>query len=314
MPSIDSEKRARPCSTSSSVAASIVRCRSAAAPAERVGQRQQDAPDFLGLLLLERDDVVVDFDGAERLEKQAGAAGRRAVHDARNAAAVLGLHEQHVAAVALGDDLILQVLRRLLAAQVRLERAAQPRLLLAQPIADQPQLRARVVDDLARRVDLLAHLRRLALERRGAGGGGVEQRKRSRRAADAGARLVDRVEKRRRAPAAAAIRARALRRASAARICGSSLDARSGKRPWAATNRTVSVVAACHCATCCGSMDGASRDRRSAPIGVSAKSVTASTIRSNSRARRALGCMRRGTSDSTVQTGAGGLGSWGVDG
>ena len=32
------------------------------------------------------------------------------------------LHDEHVAAVALGDDLILQVLRRVLAAQVRLER------------------------------------------------------------------------------------------------------------------------------------------------------------------------------------------------
>ena len=53
------------------------------ARAERVGQRQQDAADLLGFLLLERDDVVVDLDGAERLEKQARAARRRAVHDAR---------------------------------------------------------------------------------------------------------------------------------------------------------------------------------------------------------------------------------------
>ncbi|HZT56774.1 MAG TPA: hypothetical protein VFA35_11135 [Burkholderiaceae bacterium] len=45
------------------------------APTERVGQREQNAPDFLGLLLFERHDVVVDFHRAERLEKQAGAAG-----------------------------------------------------------------------------------------------------------------------------------------------------------------------------------------------------------------------------------------------
>ena len=63
------------------------------ARAERVGQREQDAADLLGLLLLERDDVVVDLDRAERLEKQARAARRRAVHDARNAAAVLGLDD-----------------------------------------------------------------------------------------------------------------------------------------------------------------------------------------------------------------------------
>ena len=38
---------------------------------------------------------------------------------------MLGLHQQHVAAVALGDDLVLQVLRRVLAAQVRVQRLAQ---------------------------------------------------------------------------------------------------------------------------------------------------------------------------------------------
>ena len=36
------------------------------------------------------------------------------------------LHDEHVAAVALGDDLILQVFGRVLSAQIGLERAAQP--------------------------------------------------------------------------------------------------------------------------------------------------------------------------------------------
>ena len=49
------------------------------------------------------------------------------MHDSRDRAAVFGAHDQHVAAVAIGDDLLLQVLRRVLAAQVGLERAAQPR-------------------------------------------------------------------------------------------------------------------------------------------------------------------------------------------
>jgi hypothetical protein len=40
---------------------------------ERVGQPQKDAADFLALLLFERDDVVIDFDGAQRLEKETGA-------------------------------------------------------------------------------------------------------------------------------------------------------------------------------------------------------------------------------------------------
>ena len=53
---------------------------------ERVRQREQDAADFLVLLLLERDDVVVDLDRAERLEEQARAARGAAVHDAGNRA------------------------------------------------------------------------------------------------------------------------------------------------------------------------------------------------------------------------------------
>jgi hypothetical protein len=131
---------------------------------ERVGQRQQDASDLLVFLFFERDDVVVDLDGAERFEKQAGTARGRAVDDARDAAAVLGLDEQHVAAVALGDDLVLEIFRGVLAAQVRLERAPQPRALLAEAIANELQLGAGGIDHLARRVDLLARQRRLALE------------------------------------------------------------------------------------------------------------------------------------------------------
>src|SRR5687767_7971720 len=50
---------------------------------ERVGQLQQDAPYFFRLLLLEGDDVVVDLDRAQRLEKQTRAAARAAVHDSR---------------------------------------------------------------------------------------------------------------------------------------------------------------------------------------------------------------------------------------
>ena len=109
---------------------------------------------------------------------------------------MLGLHEEHVAAVPFRDDLVLQILRGVLAAQVRLERASQARALLAQPLPNELQLGARVVDDLTRRVDLVARLRRLAFERRGAAARGFEQRKRSRRASDSSPRFVDRIEKR----------------------------------------------------------------------------------------------------------------------
>ena len=140
--------------------------RRSCAAARRRGARnasasaQQDAADFLLLLLLERDDVVVDLDRAQRLEEQARAAGRAAVHDAGDRGAVLGADDEHVAAVAIGDDLLLQVLRRVLAAQVRLERAAQARALLAQAVAQALQLRARIVDDLAGGVDLARGRRR----------------------------------------------------------------------------------------------------------------------------------------------------------
>ena len=80
-------------------------------------------------------------------------------------AAMLGADDEHVAAVAIGDDLLLQILRGVLAAQVGLERAAQPRPLLAQPIPDAPQLRARIVHDLAAGIDLAADVGDLALER-----------------------------------------------------------------------------------------------------------------------------------------------------
>ena len=67
-----------------------MRARSLGALAEAIGQREQDAVDLFGFLLLERDDLVVDFDRAERLEEQGGAARRAAVDDARDRAAVLG--------------------------------------------------------------------------------------------------------------------------------------------------------------------------------------------------------------------------------
>ena len=206
---------------------------------------------------------------------------------------MLGLHDEHVAAVALGDDLILQVLRGLLATQIRLERAAQPRPLLAQPLANELQLGARVVDHLARRIDLVARLRDLALERRGAAARLLEQRKRAGDTANRGARLVDRFEKCRERSRRGASSAPALDRE---RVENRRQVARRPQREGAVSRdvRAVSVVAASNCATFCGSVDGGSRARRSSPIGVSAKPRTASTMRSNSRARRTPGCIEDG--------------------
>jgi hypothetical protein len=165
--------------------------------AERVGEREEDPPDFLGLLLGQGHDVVVDLDGAERLEEEARPARGAAVDDARDRAAVLGAHEQHVAAVAVGDDLVLQVLGGVAAAEVRLEGAAQPAPLLAQAVAHRPQLGAGVVEDLAGRVDRPAHLGDLALEGGEAGHDLLQQGKlRRRRAPDPVRALVHRLEER----------------------------------------------------------------------------------------------------------------------
>src|SRR6185436_2995438 len=48
---------------------------------EGIGQAEQDSADLDRLLLFEGDDVVVDFNRAERFEKETGAAPRTAVDD-----------------------------------------------------------------------------------------------------------------------------------------------------------------------------------------------------------------------------------------
>ena len=80
--------------------------------AKAIRQLEQDAEDLFALAILELDDVVVDLDGGGRLDEQRRAGRGGAVDDARHVAAMLGAHHQHESSVALGDDLVLQVLRR----------------------------------------------------------------------------------------------------------------------------------------------------------------------------------------------------------
>src|SRR5262249_50977436 len=89
--------------------------------------------------------------------------------------------------------------------------------------------------------------------------------------------------------------------ASTAIICGSSLVALSGNSPCAATYFVASVVAPGAGAPCRGALAGCSRARRWGPMGWSAKVFTASTMRSNSSARRAASCIR-GTPDLTTRS------------
>ena len=207
-----------------------------------------------------------------------------------NVAAMLGLDDQHVAAVPLGDDLILQVLRGVLAAQVRLERAAQAAALLAQPIADASQLGTGIVDHVARRVDLFPRVAPISLLNDATPALATSSRGKTPRRSPDRQRAPRRPSRERRpAPAAAAVRAPGPRpRARRESAAGRSTRA-AGKRRVASRYCAVSVVAASSCATLCGSVAGASRARRSSPIGVSAKLRTASTMRSNSSARRTPG-------------------------
>ncbi len=160
--------------------------------AERVGERQQDAPDFGRLLFFERHHVVVDLHGAERLEIEAGSARRTAVDDARDSGPVLGADDENVPAVAVGDDLVLKVPRRVAAAQVGLQRVPQARALLPQPVANRPEFAARLVVHLAARVDLLPDVSDLRLERRRHLGQGSQVHVAAGRPTNGGARLVER--------------------------------------------------------------------------------------------------------------------------
>ena len=96
------------------------------------------------------------------------------------------------------------------------------------------QLGARVIDHLARRVDLLPRLRDLALERGGAAARLIEQRKRAGDPADGGRASL---RPNRETPPAPAGAAASSARPSTARmfeICGRSLVARSGNAPFLA--------------------------------------------------------------------------------
>ena len=89
---------------------------------KRIRERREDATDFFLLAFGQRHDVVVELDRRERFEVQARAARRRAVHDAGNRVAMFGADDDDVAAVAIGDDLVLKVLGGVAAAGQALER------------------------------------------------------------------------------------------------------------------------------------------------------------------------------------------------
>ena len=62
---------------------------------------------------------------------------------------VLGANDEHVAAIAVRDDLVLEVLGRVAPAKERFQRRPQARALLAQAVADAGKRRTCLVGDLA---------------------------------------------------------------------------------------------------------------------------------------------------------------------
>ena len=160
-----------------------------------VGQRQQDAANFFRFRILQGHHVVVDLDRLERLEEERGAAGRRSVHKARNRMAMFRPDHHHVTAVAIGDNLVLQILGGIAAADQRIQRAPQLRPLAPQPVADSGERRAGIVHDIAARIDLAPDVGILVFERGGGISQRTEQRIAARQAPDGVARGVHRVEK-----------------------------------------------------------------------------------------------------------------------
>ena len=212
------------------------------------------------------------------------------------AVAVLGADDQHVAAVAVGHDLLLQVFRRVLAAQVRFERAAKPRPLLAQPIANAPQLRARIVHHLAGR-DRSCGGRRRFRARTTPRASAIARKARERASRAPDPRRTwrrPRRERRERRADAAASSARPST-ASDSRIASRSAGACSAMLVVAERSGRSRTLRRARAETARGVASAAAAARAAQrPAGVSAKRRTASTIRSNSRALRAPACIGRG--------------------
>ena len=116
------------------------------------------------------------------------------MNDAGDGMAMFGADHQHLAAVAVGDDLFLQVLRRLASPDERIQCCPQSRLLLPEPFADRGKRGAGVVGHFAGGLDLAADLGDLALE----GGDRFDERREQRErrcgAANSGTCLLDRLQ------------------------------------------------------------------------------------------------------------------------
>jgi len=107
---------------------------------------------------------------------------------------MFGPDDQDVSSIAIGDDLLLQILGRVLAAQIRFERPAKSSPLLSQPISKASQFRTGIIGDLAGGVDLATNVCDLTFERRNGIGDPAQYRTAGTRPAYTGRGGFDRCE------------------------------------------------------------------------------------------------------------------------
>ncbi|GBD15933.1 hypothetical protein HRbin26_00828 [bacterium HR26] len=118
-----------------------------------IGQGAEDALDLMLLGELQLAPPVVEFDDLQRLNEEGLPAGRDVVRDPGHQVAAIGTHRNHVAALAHGDDRILDRLGDVRARQQPAKPLEQPLVGLLQLAPDLGQPLRGGVEDLSARPD-----------------------------------------------------------------------------------------------------------------------------------------------------------------
>ena len=113
--------------------------------AQRFGDFGEDALDFAQLVFAQADELVVEVDGFERLEKERAAGAARAVNDAVDAAFLSGDDGHDVAVFADGDEVFLERAIGAMRAQESFERFLDAFLLAFDVAADAAESDAGVI-------------------------------------------------------------------------------------------------------------------------------------------------------------------------
>src|SRR5664279_2603397 len=148
-----------------------------AVSAQPIGHLQQDAVDFLHLLLGEAHQFVVEVDRLQRLHKQRVPAGTGGMNHAIDLAALSGDHRDDEALIADGDEFLLQDAFLAVGAQETLERLVDGLLLALDVAAQAAQRDARMVGHAAIWQDLAIQFAQQGAKLADGGGAASQQRK-----------------------------------------------------------------------------------------------------------------------------------------